>query len=261
MRPFDPRLLRRARATGGFLALTVVIGTLLAGTVLAQAVVLAHVLAPVVLGRADLGDVSGLLTVLLGVVALRAVLLWAQDVASARASAQVRSQLRSALLRHVVALGPGWLGGQASGELAQVAARGVDALDGYFARYLPQLVLTVLVPTAVLVTMAWADPLSAVVVLVTLPLIPFFLALVGMTTQVAQRRQWQALERLGHHFLDVVAPGTAGAPLPRRGRPWNGWGTTSSPWSPGWPRCGCSAAGPRRPAASPTSPTTTACAP
>lgn len=205
MRPFDPRLLRRARATWGFLGLTVVLGTLLAGTVLAQAAVLSQVLAPVVLGRADLADVSGLLTVLMAVVALRAVLLWAQEVTSARASARVRSQLRAALLRHVVALGPTWLGGQASGELAQVAARGVDALDGYFARYLPQLVLTLVVPTAVLATMAWADPLSALVVLLTLPLIPFFLALVGMTTQVAQRRQWQALERLGHHFLDVVS--------------------------------------------------------
>ncbi|WP_380169277.1 thiol reductant ABC exporter subunit CydD [Jannaschia sp. R86511] len=205
MRPFDPRLLRHARATWGFLALTVGLGTLLAGAVLAQAALLSQVLARVVLGGAGPADVSRLVTALLGVVAVRALLLWAQEVASARASARVRSQLRAALLAHVVALGPGWLGGRAGGELAQVAARGVDALDGYFARYLPQLVLTVLVPTAVLATMAWADPLSALVVLLTLPLIPFFLALVGLTTQVAQRRQWQALERLGHHFLDVVA--------------------------------------------------------
>lgn len=205
MRPFDPRLLRRARATWPFLAVTVVLGTLLAGTVIAQAAVLSDLLAGVLAASAGLDEVGVLLSVLLGVVALRAVLLWGQEVASARASATVRSQLRSSLLGHVVALGPGWLGGQASGELAQVAARGVDALDGYFARYLPQLVLTLLVPTAVLATMAWADPLSALVVLITLPLIPFFLALVGMTTQVAQRRQWRALERLGHHFLDVVA--------------------------------------------------------
>jgi ATP-binding cassette, subfamily C, bacterial CydCD len=204
VRPFDPRLLRRARATGPFLVLTVLVGLALASTVLAQAWLLADVLSAAFLDRADLAELRAPLTALLVVVSVRALLVWGQDAAAARASSAVKSQLRAALLRHVVALGPGWLGGQRAGGLAQVAARGIDALDGWFARYLPQLVLSVVVPLAVLAVMGWADPVSAVIVLVTLPLIPFFLALVGMTTQVAQRRQWQALERLGHHFLDVV---------------------------------------------------------
>lgn len=204
MRPFDPRLLRRSRATGPFLALTVLLGTLQAGAVVAQAVLLARLLSAAFLGGADLASLRTPLLWLLVVVVARAVLVWAQDVAAARAATTVRSQLRAALLRHVVALGPSWLARQREGALTQVASRGVDALDGWFSRYLPQLVLSVLVPWAVLLAMGWADPLSAGIVLLTLPLVPFFLALVGMTTQVAQQRQWAALEHLGSHFLDVV---------------------------------------------------------
>ncbi|WP_336921309.1 thiol reductant ABC exporter subunit CydD [Aquipuribacter sp. SD81] len=203
-RPFDPRLLRHARATWPFLLGTVALGALQALVVVAQAVLLARVLSEVFLGGLGVGDLRAELVALAVVVAARGLLVWGQDAASAAAAAAVRAQLRTALLRRVVGLGPAWLSGQRSGELAQVAGRGVDALDGYFARYLPQLVLSVLVPGAVLLAMGWADLLSAVIVLLTLPLVPFFLALVGLTTQVAQRRQWRALERLGAHFLDVV---------------------------------------------------------
>ncbi|MDA0562827.1 ABC transporter ATP-binding protein/permease [Streptomonospora sp. S1-112] len=107
-----------------------------------------------------------------------------------------------------------WLSGQAgseegtstprAGELVTLATRGLDALDDYFARYLPQLVLAVLVPVAVLVVVAGADWISAVVIAVTLPLIPIFMALVGWHTQARTQRQWQLLNRLGGHFLDVV---------------------------------------------------------
>ncbi len=191
-----------------FLLGTVVLGTLLAGAVVAQAVLLARVLAGAFLGGAGLGDLRVELLGLVGVVAARALLVWAQEAVSARGAAAVRAQLRARLLRHVTALGPGHPvltdPERGSGGLAQLAGRGVDALDGYFARYLPQLVLSLVVPGAVLLVMARVDPLSALTVALTLPLVPFFLALVGLTTEAAQRRQWRALERLGHHFLDVV---------------------------------------------------------
>src|SRR6266702_411777 len=125
-------------------------------------------------------------------------------VAALRAAATVKSQLRRSLAAHLQRLGPGWLGRQQPGEITTVATRGLDGLDPYFARYLPQLVLACLVPTAVLATVAAADWISAVIIAVTLPLIPVFAVLVGLHTRARTQRQWRLLARLGGHFLDVV---------------------------------------------------------
>ena len=138
-------------------------------------------------------------------VAVRAALAWAVEALSYRASAGVKSQLRRDLLRRAVELGPRWLATRRAGELATLTSVGVDALDGYFARYLPQVVLAVIVPLAVVVRLLVADPLSAAIIIVTLPLIPVFMALVGATTAERTRRRWRELARLSHHFLDVVA--------------------------------------------------------
>jgi ABC-type transport system involved in cytochrome bd biosynthesis fused ATPase/permease subunit len=108
------------------------------------------------------------------------------------------------VLARAAALGPRWLAGRRSAELTALATEGIDALDGYFSRYLPQLILAVIVPVAVLIWVGAADLLSGVIILVTLPLIPLFGALVGMATGAYARRRWEALARLSHHFLDVV---------------------------------------------------------
>jgi ATP-binding cassette subfamily C protein CydD len=116
----------------------------------------------------------------------------------------VKSQLRRKLIAHCLRLAPATPDGQRPGEVAAQATRGLDGLDSYFARYLPQLVLSVLVPMAVVATVTAADWISGVVIAVTLPLIPFFAALVGLHTKAATRRQWRLLAQLGGHFLDVV---------------------------------------------------------
>jgi ATP-binding cassette subfamily C protein CydD len=137
-------------------------------------------------------------------VAVRAAGAYGGEVAALRAAATVKSQLRRGLAAHLQRLGPGWLGRQQPGEIATVATRGLDGLDPYFARYLPQLVLAGLVPAAVLATVATADWISAVLIAGTLPLIPVFAVLVGMQTRARTQRQWRLLARLGGHFLDVV---------------------------------------------------------
>jgi ATP-binding cassette subfamily C protein CydD len=119
----------------------------------------------------------------------------------------VKSQLRVGLISRALALGPAWLAGgpgHREGELATLATRGLDGLDAYFARYLPQLVLAVLVPLAVLARVAAADWLSALIIAVTLPLVPVFAVLTGLHTRARTQRQWALLARLGGHFLDVV---------------------------------------------------------
>jgi thiol reductant ABC exporter CydD subunit len=138
------------------------------------------------------------------VVAARAAVSYGGEVAALRAAATVKSQLRRALTARSLRLGPVWLGGQRAGEIATLATRGLDGLDSYFARYLPQLVLAVVVPIAVLIRVAAADWISAVVIAVTLPLIPVFAVLVGWHTKAQTRRQWRLLATLGGHFLDVV---------------------------------------------------------
>ncbi|GAB3979580.1 hypothetical protein GCM10029978_075330 [Actinoallomurus acanthiterrae] len=196
MRPLDPRLLRYAGAARTHLIGAVVLGAVLTGLVLAQARLLAHALA-------GSGPRRATLAVLLAVVLARALVTYGGEAAALRAAAAVKSQLRRRLVPHAVR-GPGQNAGRITGEVATLATRGLDALDAYFARYLPQLVLACITPLAVLVVVAGADPLSALVIAVTLPLIPVFMVLVGMHTKARTERQWHLLERLGGHFLDVV---------------------------------------------------------
>ena len=203
MKPVDRRLLRHARAARGYLAVVVVLGLVLTALVLAQAGLLARVLAGAAPG---VGAVAlwPVLVSLLAVVLARSVAVYGGEVAALRASASVKSQLRRRLAAQVLHLGPAWLGGQRTGEIATLATRGLDALDPYFARYLPQLVLACLVPLAVAVRVALADWISALIIVVTLPLIPVFTVLVGLPARARARRQWLLLARLGGHFLDVV---------------------------------------------------------
>jgi ATP-binding cassette subfamily C protein CydCD len=204
MRPLDPRLLRHARATRGFLVLSAILGIAQTLAIIAQAVLLARILPAAFLNGAGLPSLTGELTWLAVAICLRAILAWAREVVAFRASAAVKSQLRKAVLRHLVALGPSWSASRGDGELTSLATRGIDALDAYFAKYLPQLLLAVSVPPLVIVAMAQADWLSALIIVTTLPLVPLFMALVGWTTERAQQKQWDSLQRLSRYFLDVV---------------------------------------------------------
>ncbi|WP_399940950.1 thiol reductant ABC exporter subunit CydD [Streptomyces sp. BBFR25] len=205
MKPIDPRLLRYARATRIFLAAVVALGAVGAGLLVAQAMLIAEV----VVGAFQHGtSAAGLRTPLLLLVAVacgRALVGWLTELAAHRASAAVKSELRGRLLERATALGPGWLSGQRTGSLVALATRGVDALDDYFSRYLPQLGLAVVVPVAVLARIVTEDWVSAAIIVGTLPLIPVFMMLIGWATQSRMDRQWRLLSRLSGHFLDVVA--------------------------------------------------------
>ncbi|HEX6787575.1 MAG TPA: thiol reductant ABC exporter subunit CydD [Acidimicrobiales bacterium] len=203
--PVDPRLLHHGRAARGYLVLSVVLGAATAVLVVARAWLLAVIVVGAAADGKDLGQLRGPLVALLVVVVLRAAIAWYSDVAADRCSARVKSQLRTALAERVAADAPSALGGQGTGEVVTLATRGVDALDGYFSRYLPQLVLAVIVPVTVLAVVAAQDWLSAVIIAVTLPLIPVFMVLIGSATRSHTDRQLRTLQRLSGHFLDVVA--------------------------------------------------------
>jgi ATP-binding cassette, subfamily C, bacterial CydD len=204
VRAVDPRLLRQAGAARGYLAVTVGLGLAGAVLILLQAGLLSQALAGAARGtgiRALAGTLAWLGLVLAG----RAAAAAAGEAAALRAAAVVKSGLRRRLSAHAVRLGPRWLAGQQAGEITTLATKGLDGLDTYFARYLPRLVLAVVVPLAVLTRVAFADWISAVIIAMTLPLIPVFAALIGWHTQAQTRRQWRLLAGLGGHFLDVVA--------------------------------------------------------
>jgi len=201
----DRRLLRHTRSTRAMMLLSVVIGTAQAALILLQAALLARIIAEAFLGGLDLDGLRGPLAVLAATLLGRAALAWVAEVVAQRCSAAVKSELRMRFLDKIVALGPRWLTGERSGELTTLATRGIDALDDYFSRYLPQLVLVGIVPLVVAARMLAADWLSAVIVVVTLPLIPVFMVLVGLTTKAATARQWETIQTLAHHFLDVLA--------------------------------------------------------
>ncbi|MFI0895260.1 thiol reductant ABC exporter subunit CydD [Streptomyces sp. NPDC020983] len=205
MTPVDPRLLRYARTTRVFLAGTVALGLVGAGLVVAQATLLADLVVGGFQHGEGTGRLGGDLLWLAAVSVGRALVAWLTELCAHRSGAAVTSQLRGRLLEKATALGPAWLTGRRSGELTTLATRGIDALDDYFARYLPQLGLAAVVPAVVLARILLADWISALTIVLTLPLIPLFMVLVGWATRDRMDRQWRLLGRLSGHFLDVVA--------------------------------------------------------
>ena len=200
----DPRLLRYAAATRPFLVALTGLGVVTAALIIAQAWLLADVIVSALQGGRGLGELRTPLEALLLVVLARATVAWGRELLAARSSALAKAQLRSALLEHVGALGPERLSEQRTGELAVLATRGIDALDGYFSLYLPQLFLAVIVPIAVLAVIVERDWISALIIAGTVPLIPLFMALVGATTRDRMELQVRTLQQLAGHFLDAV---------------------------------------------------------
>jgi ATP-binding cassette, subfamily C, bacterial CydCD len=203
--PFDPRLLHYAHATRAYLILAVAVGGVAAFLVIAQAWLIATVVADAFLGHRGVASLRAPLLALLAVVAGRALLAWAAERAAFRASAAAKSDLRRAASERIAELGPAGLDRRDRGQLTVLLTTGIDALDGYFSRYLPQLFLAVIVPVAIIAVVAGADWVSAVLIAVTVPLVPIFMALVGAATRARTAKRMRALHRLAGHFLDVVA--------------------------------------------------------
>ena len=203
MHPVDPRLLRYASASRGFF---VAIGAI-AFAQTACIVAFAWLLTAAITGAVDgtpLADLVPGLIALAIVVLVRAVLLWSRDAVAIRAAARVQTQLRDRLIAAAGELGPEWLATRSSAALAVTAGRGLDALEAYFGRYLPQLVQTVVATPILVAVMWWQDWISGLTVLLTLPLIPIFMVLIGLATRAVQQRQWRTLSTLAARFADTV---------------------------------------------------------
>jgi ATP-binding cassette, subfamily C, bacterial CydD len=203
MRTLDPQLLHRTRTARPLLAIQTALGIATALVVLAQAGLLALIVATAFSGAPlrELGPEFGLL---LTAFALRAVFAWGMEVSGRRAASGVLSELRLALVERRLRAQPTADDGSPAGEIAALAVDGVEALEGYFARYLPQAVLASVVPVIVIAGVAFVDLLAALIMLLTLPLVPVFMWLIGRYTEQRTRERWYALRGLSTHFLDVV---------------------------------------------------------
>ncbi len=197
--------MRDAIGVRTLLVASVLLGIAAAVVVVVQAVLIAGILAEVIIDGQDAAAVSGRLTWLAVVIAVRAGLAWATEEIARRSASSVTAGLRRDLLRRAAALGPRWRSGEHGGELAVLATSGVESLHDYISRYLPQLVLSVVIPLIMLGYLFTADLTSALIVACTLPLIPLFMALVGWYTDRQTRAKWASLSRLAGHFTDVVA--------------------------------------------------------
>ena len=200
----DRRLLNQIGETKAALFLAVLAGFLSGIAVVLQARQLSQILNGVFLSAKTLSDVTPWLKMLLGIVVLRAVLTLVGEVSANAAAQQVKENLRNLLARQLLALGPAYTQGERSGELVNTVTQGIEALDAYFSQYLPQLALAGLLPLAYLAIIIPLDPLSGLILLLTGPLIPFFMFLIGSVSQKLTQRQWVVLGRMSAYFLDTL---------------------------------------------------------
>ncbi|MEV2256056.1 thiol reductant ABC exporter subunit CydD [Streptomyces sp. NPDC050147] len=202
MKPVERRLMRELPLLRRHMTRSSALAVLAAGLIVAQAVLLAAILAD---GFAGQPFPVAPLAALAGVMALRALLAWARGVLAQRTAADAKRTLRVRITDRLRHTSPLRLTAGRHGETATLLTRGLDALDAYVVGYLPTMAATAVVPLAVVAWLTWTDWTSALIIIVTLPLIPVFGALVGAHTARRTARQWQLLSRLGGHFLDVVA--------------------------------------------------------
>jgi ATP-binding cassette, subfamily C, bacterial CydD len=200
----DSRLLYQARTARTSLILTVGLGLLAGISIVGQARLLSRVVSGVFLEGQTLSQVRWLLLALLALSLVRAGLVWGSEIAANRAAVQVKSRLRAQLTSRLLTLGPAYTQGEQSGELTNTVTEGVEALDAYFRQYLPQVALAALVPCTVLFFVLPLDWVSGLVLLLTAPLIPLFMVLIGSTAEAMTRRQWTTLSRMSAHFFDVL---------------------------------------------------------
>ena len=200
----DKRLVHEAKKTRGFLLLTVCLGFAAALLTVMQAGYFAHTVSKVFIQKQGLNTVWPLMLALLAVIFLRAIISCLSEVFAQRIAARIKAELRQRLLAKIFSLGPVYLKGERTGEIVNTLLEGIEALEDYFARYLPQLALAALIPLFILVFIFPRDLMSGFLLLITAPLIPIFMILIGKWADSLTQKQWESLSRMSAHFLDVL---------------------------------------------------------
>jgi len=198
------KLLTLTRDTRLPLLLTILTGFLAGLLTIWQSWLLSRTINNVFLLGQSLEQVMTFLQLILIVIFGRALLTWLNEISANAVAVKIKTDLRNRLFEHILKLGPAYSRQQRTGELTAAAVEGIEALDAYFSQYLPQLVITALVPISILVFVFPIDLLSGFVFLITAPLIPFFMIMIGKGAEAVTNRQYETLRLLSAHFLDSL---------------------------------------------------------
>ena len=200
----DLRLLNLARPFFLSFCAAILAGVFAGVLAVMQAGTLSKIIADVFLSQKDLAGVWPAMQVLLLVIFLRSGMSFLSDWFSVGLAAQIKVQLREGILKRLFALGPALVSATASGELVSTAMEGVESLEAYFSQYLPQVALAGLIPLTVLLFIFPLDPLSGLILVLTGPLIPFFMFLIGGNVEKLTSSQLSALGRMSATLLDTL---------------------------------------------------------
>ncbi len=193
------------RQAGALFSLSVVMATLNAVMMIAQCWILAWLIDRVVIGGKELSGLFPQLWLLPVVMILRAGLEMLRQGFAFESAARIRQTLRGTLLKRISALGPSWSQQQRTGSIASTLGEGVDAIETYFSAFLPQKIIIGVVPLAILVALFPSDWVSGLIMLITAPLVPLFMIIVGKGAEKISLQQWRKLSLMSAHFFDVIA--------------------------------------------------------
>ena len=205
MKPFDPRLLKYAKETRRYIAFLVALGLLSTLLIAAQTFLIAAAASPVFYGEQTPAQVLPLIYILAGVVLARTLLSYFQNAAGHRSAVAVIARLRSQVLRHAGDLGDRWLSQGNTAKVVTQTTRGLDDLEAYYVSFLPELFLCATASPILLIALYILDWLSALIITLCIPLIPFFMILIGKMTAKYSSQRLKAMEQLGTQLLDLLA--------------------------------------------------------
>jgi ATP-binding cassette subfamily C protein CydD len=204
------RLLKEARQSKTVIILSIFLGLMAGILSIFQARGISRLISQVFLQGLDLEGVSRIILTVFIIMLIRAGLAWSGELCANAGGRRIKQGFRQRLYAHINDIGPAYLRNETgesavrTGELVNVATEGVDALEVYYSQYLPQIVLAALIPLSILVFVVQTDFLSGIVLLVTAPLLPLFMFLIGSASETHTRKQWQGLSRMSAYFLDVL---------------------------------------------------------
>jgi ATP-binding cassette, subfamily C, bacterial CydD len=200
----NKRLLQYVKAMRIYVVVIIALSLLTGTFIVLQARAIAQIINAVFLAKQALPQVMPVLIVLLFVIIARAALNWINEFATNLAACNVKSDLRQRLFTHIFKLGPMYVKGERSGEIVNTITEGVEALDAYFSLFFPQLCATLIIPLIILAVVFSIDVLSGIILLVTLPILPIFMILIGKQANAMTQKRWHQLSQMSAHFLDVL---------------------------------------------------------
>ncbi|MBX3312391.1 MAG: thiol reductant ABC exporter subunit CydD [Microbacteriaceae bacterium] len=203
--PVDPKLFRYASTAKSTFVIGAILGFLQGLATVVFAGSLAYLVFESIAARPWQPNFILAMFIFGSVSVLRMILFWLQEYLAIRGAAKVKSQLRKNLVEAFITLGPSYLSNSHLASLTAITGKGLDALDNYFGKFLPQLLLTVMATPVVVISMFYLDWISGITVLLTMPLIPIFMVLIGLVTQTVQKKQWDQLKLLSNSFLDTIS--------------------------------------------------------